>query len=64
MKPEYLIAARDQFKAAQASLVMAVRALQMSGYGFAPTIEETKKVIGDLAVTVEEFNDHIIQPKG
>ena len=63
MKPEYLVAARDQFRSAQASLVMAVRALQMSGGDFAPTIKEVKETIGDLAVAVEQITDHIDQPK-
>lgn len=61
-KPAYLIAARDQFASAQRSLVMAVRALQETGHDFAPTIKEVKETIGDLAVVVEQLNDHIDSP--
>ena len=59
MKPEYLIAARDQFKSAQNSLVMAARALQLTGMDLTLMLKEIKENIGDLAITVEILNDHI-----
>jgi hypothetical protein len=57
----YLIAARDQFSSAQRSLVMAVRALQRAEMEdhFHRTIAATKEVIGDLAISVEQINDHL-----
>ena len=61
-KPEYLIAARNQFASAQRSLVMAVRALQETGFDFDKTIKEVKETIGDLAVAVEQITDHIGNP--
>lgn len=57
IKREYIIAARDQFRAAQQALVMAVRALQESGLPSEQTQKEAKETIGDLACTVEVLND-------
>ena len=58
VRPEYLVAAKDQFKSAQRSLVMAARALQeASPGGLESVIKETKETIGDIALTVEVIED-------
>ena len=63
-KREHLVSAKDQFASASRSLVMAVRALQMSGGNFAATIKEVKETIGDLTITVEQINDHLDNTRG
>jgi len=62
MEPKHINSACGQFKSAQSSLVMAVRALQMSGLPCEPTMKAVKETIGDLAVVIEMLMDELGNP--
>lgn len=61
---KWLTPARSSIENAKRELVYAIVALQRSGGEFDETISEIKKTIGDLEVSIHEFNDYGIVGNG